>query len=120
MRVLRRVAWLAAVAGTLVLGWRFAAENSSRVPVDYLVVRYEDLALWAALLGAFAGGAGLVGLLALYQLAKQGLVVRRYRKAVQALEAEVHQLRSLPLRDDGTEGAGPAAERGPEALARGA
>jgi uncharacterized integral membrane protein len=120
MRVVRRIAAVAFFAAILILGWRFANANSSRVPIDYLVVQYADLALWAGLAGAFAGGAALVSLLALYQIAKLGLVVRRYRKAVQALEAEVHQLRSLPLREDSEgQAESPAAHR-PEALARGA
>jgi hypothetical protein len=65
----------------------------------------------------FAAGAGAAGLLAVYRLARLGLVNRRYRKAVDGLEAEVHQLRNLPLVADAT--ADPARE-GAAAAARGA
>ncbi len=123
MRVLRRLATLVLVAAVLILGWRFAAANSGRVPIDYLVGELPDLELWVALLGAFSAGAVLAWALALYQIAKQGLLTRRYRRAVRSLEAEVAELRNLPLReaeaDAGARGEGRAAG-GSEALGRGA
>jgi uncharacterized integral membrane protein len=83
--------------GVLVAGWRFAAENSAPVSVHYLVGVLADVALWRVLLGAFACGGATVGLVALFYAVRNGLVLRRYRKALGGLEAEIHQLRNLPL-----------------------
>ena len=56
----------------------------------------------------------VAALLTFYQMAKLGLVARRYRKAVRGLESEVHQLRNLPLADDegSASPAGTGAQRG--------
>jgi uncharacterized integral membrane protein len=97
MRWVRRLFLIAFFVGALVLGWRLAAENSGLVTIHFLAGSLEGLTLWMALLGAFLVGAATAGLLAFLQLAKLGLVTRRYRKTVKGLEAEVHQLRSLPL-----------------------
>jgi len=100
MRVVRRLLVVVLFVAALVLGWWFARANSAAVTVDYLVGRLGDVSLWAALLGAFAAGAAVAGGIGLYQIAKLQLVRRRYRKAVRSLEAEVHQLRNLPLAVD--------------------
>jgi uncharacterized integral membrane protein len=97
MRVTRRVVGIALFVALLVGGWRFAADNSQTVSIHYLVGQLDGIAVWTALLIAFAAGAVLVGLLGLLGSAKLRLEARRYRKAVQGLEAEVHQLRNLPL-----------------------
>jgi uncharacterized integral membrane protein len=105
MRWTRRVIGGALFLVLLVGGWRFAAENSGSVTVHYLLGRSGEVAIWAALLGAFGAGAALVALLSLLQTARLRLEARRYRKVVRGLEAEVHQLRNLPLAPDdaGTE-----------------
>jgi len=100
MRVVRRLLVVVLFVAALVLGWWFARANSAAVTVDYLVGRLGDVSLWAALLGAFAAGAAVAGGIGLYQVAKLQLVRRRYRKTVRSLEAEVHQLRNLPLAVD--------------------
>ncbi len=100
MRVVRRLLVVALFVAALVLGWRFARANSAAVTVDYLVGQLGDVSLWAALLGAFAAGAATAAGIGLYQVAKLQLVRRRYRKAIRGLEAEVHQLRNLPLAVD--------------------
>ena len=100
MRVVRRLLVVALFVAALVLGWWFARANAAVVTVDYLVGQLGDVSLWAALLGAFAVGAATAGGIGLYQVAKLRLVGRRYRKAVRSLEAEVHQLRNLPLAVD--------------------
>jgi uncharacterized integral membrane protein len=97
MRWVGRALALALFVGVLVAGWRFAAENSTPVRVHYLAGALEEVALWQVLLGSFACGAGLIGLVTLFYTARNGLIVRRYRKALGGLEAEVHQLRTLPL-----------------------
>jgi uncharacterized integral membrane protein len=97
MRAMRRVLVIAAFVGLLVVGWRFAAEHREPVRIHYLVGETGDVPLWGALLAAFGAGAVLVGGLAGYQLARLGMLARRYRKAAAKLDAEVHELRNLPL-----------------------
>ena len=94
---LRRAVPMLLGAGLLYLAYRLAAANSLPIPVDFLVGRRESIELWKALAGAFAVGAGGVALLALLQMARAGLVLRRYRKKLLTLEIEIHQLRNLPL-----------------------
>jgi uncharacterized integral membrane protein len=96
MRALRRALATLAFVGLLVAGWRFAALHPQPVRLHYLLGETE-LALWAALLGAFAAGGVLVGALAALQIARLSMLARRYRKATGRLEAEVHELRNLPL-----------------------
>jgi uncharacterized integral membrane protein len=122
MRWLARLLWMGLIVGMLVLGWWFAAANADAVAVNYVFGALAPMPLWMALLAAFGIGAAGAGLLAFYQIAKLGLVTRRYRKTVRGLEAEVHQLRNLPLSTDdplpeGAEPRLPAASR--SALERG-
>ena len=84
-------------ARLLAAGWRFAAGNSAPVTIHYVFGEFAEVSVWAALFAAFLVGAGCAGALAAYQIARLGMVTRRYRKAVRGLEAEVHQLRNLPL-----------------------
>jgi uncharacterized integral membrane protein len=97
MRTLRRLLVLAVFVALLVLGWRFAAANLEPVRVHYLAGVVEAAPLWAALLVAFAIGFALAGLAGLYQMARLSLTSRRWRKVARGLEAELHQLRNLPL-----------------------
>ena len=102
----RKIVWLKRLvpmgvgAGLLYLVWRLVTANEMAVEVDFLFGRM-DLALWQALGTSFLLGAALVGLYALFQMARGGLVSRRYRKQLADLEIEVHQLRNLPLSPDG-------------------
>jgi uncharacterized integral membrane protein len=100
MRLLVRLFWVALFVGVLVLGWTFRAENEGPVTVSYAFGQFPPVPQWLALLAAFAVGAAAAGLIGLYQVAKLRLVARRYRKTVRGLEAEVHQLRTLPLSSD--------------------
>jgi len=83
--------------GLFVYGWFFAASNADPVQIHYLFGELPPLALWQAL-GA-AGVAGALIMLALmgYGWVRARLESRRYRRALRDLEAEVHQLRNLPL-----------------------
>ena len=103
MRVLRRALALAAFVGLLVAGWRFAADHPDPVRIHYLVGETEALALWVALLGAFAAGGVVVGAVAAFQLARLSMLARRWRKVAARLEREVHELRTLPLAPDAPE-----------------
>ena len=97
MQWLRRIVGIALIAVVLVGGWKFAAENAAEVTISYVLGSLPPVALWAALLGAFASGLVVAGLYALLANTRLRLVARRYRKAVHGLESEVHQLRNLPL-----------------------
>jgi len=79
------------------VGWRFAAENSASMPIHLLAFQLEGVSVWVALICAFAGGGVVAGAVMTIVVARTKLVARRYRKAVVGLEAEVHQLRNLPL-----------------------
>lgn len=96
MRWLRRLVVVALFVGALVLGWRFAERNADPVFVDYLVGSI-DAPRWAVLVGSFGLGASLGLLVMGFQAARLALTKRRYRKLARDLEAEVHQLRNLPL-----------------------
>ncbi len=107
MKILRRLLTLALLIGGLVLGYRLAQANGSPVALDLLYTTLPELPQWMVVGASFLLGAGVAALLMFYQLAKLGLVTRRYRKTVRGLESEVHQLRNLPLA--GGEGAGSTA-----------
>jgi len=100
MRWLRRGLVFALLVLVMFAGWRFAAENQEPVRLHYVAGELGELALWKITLAAFAGGAAVGGLFALFASARSGLTSRRYRKAIGGLEAEVHQLRNLPLAPD--------------------
>jgi uncharacterized integral membrane protein len=97
MRTFRRLLALVAFVAALVLGWRFADANLQPVSVHYLLGAIDGVPLWLALVAAFAVGFALAGLVGLYQMARLSLTARRWRKVAQGLEAELHQLRNLPL-----------------------
>lgn len=97
MRTARRLLGIAVFVALLVAGWRFAAENSQVVTIHYLFGHFEGVSVWLALLCAFLAGAVVLALLGTVGAAKLRLEAHRYRKAVRDLEAEVHQLRNLPL-----------------------
>jgi uncharacterized integral membrane protein len=114
MVMLRRVLLGLSFVALLVGGWRFAAQNSDLVKVSYLAGETPSVALWLALLFAFGLGALVAGLFTGLGLARTRLLARRYRKAVAGLEAEVHQLRNLPLIDED-----PAAQTDPPSVSGG-
>ena len=96
MRWLRRWIGLALIAAILVGGWSLKAENAENVAVSFLFGEIQ-LELWEALLIAFAAGFVLAGVGWLWSGLRARMIERRYRKAVGGLEAELHQLRNLPL-----------------------
>ena len=100
MVLLRRALLALVFVAVLIGGWRFAVQNSAQVTVSYLAGETPSVALWLALLAAFALGAGIAALFSGFSLARAGLLARHYRKTVAGLEGEVHQLRNLPLVDE--------------------
>ena len=100
MRWLPRLLALALFLGALLVGWRFASENVGSVRVHFVIGEVAEIALWKALLVAFAAGAACAGLGWLRLAVKSGLMNRRYRRMLGDLESEIHQLRNLPLAPD--------------------
>ncbi len=100
MRWVRRIVALALVAAVLVGGWKFAAQNAGEITIDYLFGEWIGVAVWQALVGAFAAGAVVSAVVGLLTNTRLRLVARRYRRTVHGLESEVHQLRNLPLQMD--------------------
>jgi len=96
---IRRAFWIAVFVGFLLFGWTFAAKNEIPVAITLPWIGEFQLSLWQALLLATALGVALTGVFTAYQVARLKLLSRRYRKMIRGLEAEVHQLRNLPLAD---------------------
>jgi uncharacterized integral membrane protein len=100
MRLARRLFALLVFVALLVVGWQFAARNAQPIVVQHPAGEFQAHALWMILLVAFAAGVVLTTLVATFRGAQIRLVSRRYRKLADSLQAEVHQLRSLPLSDE--------------------
>ena len=108
MKWLRRLIVLALLAAFAYVSYRLPQDNAVLVNVDLIAWQAPPVPLWLALgiaflLGVLCASAGL-----LFKLATKSLVTRRYRKTVEGLESEIHQLRNLPLA--GSEGSGVAEE----------
>jgi len=97
MKLARRLITVVVFVALLVAGWKFANSNASPVSVHYPGGEFAARALWVVVLVAFGAGFGLAVLIATVRGARIRLVSRRYRKLVDSLQSEVHQLRSLPL-----------------------
>jgi uncharacterized integral membrane protein len=116
MRMVRRLLGLALFVAALVIGWKFAHRNPDAVHVDLLFAQLSGQPLWQVLVAAFSAGAVCAGVVGLYHAARLRLTARRYRRAATALEAEIHELRNLPLAAR-PEGASRGSAGGPPALA---
>lgn len=99
MRWVRRLVGVALIVSVMVVGWWFAAANDAVVRIDYVWGEAER-PLWQALVNCFAAGFVLAGVAGLWFGLRAKLVQRRYRQTVGGLEAEIHQLRNLPLSPD--------------------
>lgn len=109
MQWLRTVLVLGIALGLIWTGWSFRSGNAEPVDLDLVWFRMQNVPVWWALsLAVFAGACagGVAGGLAWL---RQRLVNRRYRKTIERLESEVHQLRSLPLEGPASAAARPAA-----------
>ncbi len=100
MRWVRRILLLVLLVALPVGVHLFVTRNSEAVSLDFLVVRFEGVAVWIVLLSAFCAGALLTALVALVRGAGLRLETWRFRKLTRDLESEVHQLRNLPLASD--------------------
>ena len=106
MRIVRRLLWLAVFVTVLVGGWKFALANAVEVRFDYLFGQLEAVREWMLVLVSFGLGAVAGVAFCLLEMARLGMLSRRYRKLLGRLEAELQSLRSLPLRPGSPAGAG--------------
>lgn len=88
---------LVSLVATLWLGWSLRAGNSMPIELDLVWIRFPNVELWRVLLVALGIGAAVSTLLVGFAWMRSRLLNRRYRKTIQRLEAELHELRSLPL-----------------------
>lgn len=85
------------VVGALVFGKLFPDANSTPVDIDLLWFRVPNVEAWLLLLGSMLLGGLLATLVVGFAWLKARVLNRRYRKVIKRLEAELHQMRSLPL-----------------------
>jgi len=97
MTTLLRIVYAALVVALLVVAYQFTGRNPEPVSVRLFGWSSAPQPLWLVLVAAFGAGFALAALLFGTRLARSTLVARRYRKVVSSLEAEVHQLRNVPL-----------------------
>lgn len=110
---LRRIILLALIVGLVLASHFFVQNHEQTVALDLAAVRYEAVPLWLVLLSAFGLGLAAAMAIAVLRGARLRLVARRYRKQAESLEAEVHELRTLPLAPEAP-GAAPAADAAPD------
>jgi len=111
MIVLRRILAAVFFLALFAFAWRFASENSTRVDLYLGVTTIAAAPLGMVVAVSFGAGAALAGILMLYSYLRAQLMVRRYRIAAQRLETEIHELRNIPLADDGHLGEAASLER---------
>ncbi len=107
------------VVGALVFGKLFPDANSTPVDIDLLWIRVPNVEAWLLLVGSMLFGGLLATLVVGFAWLKARVLNRRYLKVIKRLEAELHQMRSLPLStsEDALAG-GPKAGKGKGLLAR--
>ena len=96
----RIVFWIVALVffgGCLWIGWTFRANNAATVDLDLVWLEFPAVELWRVLLVSVALGMFSAGFVVGLAWLRARLLNRRYRAMVRGLEAELHQLRSLPL-----------------------
>ncbi len=102
MQTLRKLIWFASVLALVGGAVFFAVGNQAQVPVYYLFGRSEAQPLWMVAGAAFALGGLAAWLVVLWVVSRAKLAERRHRKHAERLEAELHELRNLPLARDTT------------------
>ena len=99
-RNLTIIALIVIIASVNIVGWMFYAANTAVVTIDLLGFAVVEVTVWKLALSCFALGAATVLLMAVFLGLRGFELRRRYRKTIRRLEAELHQLRSLPLSSD--------------------
>ncbi|MEE3331204.1 MAG: LapA family protein [Myxococcota bacterium] len=97
MRQLRLLLLMVLLVGAAVGGARFSSENETLVSISYVFGTLSGIPIWLVLVSSFSLGVGLCLLALVGRLTRATLAQRRYRKTIAGLEAEVHQLRNLPI-----------------------
>jgi uncharacterized integral membrane protein len=88
------------------LGVALIAQNQKEiVSVHLMVVTFDEVPVWQALLISLLAGAGATALACAWPLTRYRLRLRRARQRMAELEQEVHGLRTLPLGEDEAEDA---------------
>jgi len=105
MRWFRRIFFVVLVGALFFAVLEFSTENAEPVVIHYLAGESAELALWQALALAACAGALLVAIPLGYLWTRSGLLAWQYRRTMSRQEAEIHQLRNLPLAPAG--GTGP-------------
>jgi uncharacterized membrane protein YciS (DUF1049 family) len=90
------------------MGWSFRAGNAGTFDLDLVWIKVADVEIWRGILVSIGLGALGAAILVGFAWLRLRLLNRRYRSTIRKLEAELHQMRSLPL----AKHAADAAERG--------
>lgn len=113
MRWFRRIFFVVLVGALFFAALRFSSENAEPVMIYYLAGEPAVLALWQALALAACAGALLIAIPLGYLWTRSGLLAWQYRRTMSRQEAEIHQLRNLPLAPPGSAGPDEASEAFP-------
>jgi len=97
MMWVRRLVLAAFVVVILVGGWTLAQRNAALVDVDGIFYHVEGAKLWLVLVCTFAAGIVVSAFFFATPLIRARMLGRRYRKELNVLETEIHQLRTQPL-----------------------
>lgn len=97
MRWFRRILFIVLAGGFFYGAMRFASQNADPVVVDYLTGQTAELELWKALALAVCAGALLTALPLSFLWTRSRMLGWQYRRTMKRQEAEIHQLRNLPL-----------------------
>lgn len=119
MRWFRRIFFVVLVGALFFAALRFSSENAEPVVIDYLAGEPVEWALWQALVLAACGGALLAAIPMGYLWTRSGLLAWQYRRTMSRQEAEIHQLRNLPLAPAGNNDPNGATEAVPRPAAGG-
>jgi len=79
------------------LGWSFRAENATPIDLDLIWIQFPNVEVWRVILVAIGAGAVGSAIVVGFAWLRSRLLNRRYRRTIQRLETELHELRSLPL-----------------------
>ena len=97
MRWFRRILSIALAGAFFYAALRFSSENAELVAVNYLAGESAAVALWQALGVAACVGALLAALPLGFLWTRARLLAWQYRRTLSRQEAEIHQLRNLPI-----------------------
>lgn len=97
MQTLRKLVSFALVFALVAGAVVFAIGNQTPVPVYYVLGRSEEQPLWLVSGLAFLLGTACAWVVSLWLISRAKLAERRHRKHAERLEAELHELRNLPL-----------------------